>query len=664
MGKKAAPSSLAFKAGAAKRLQAKPNMFDLKVNKTKFQVLNKNVVGSKGNPTRSKAKSLQVRQKTLLPELGRRGRTGEFVDRRFGEKTPGLSSEEKMLERFSRERLKTNKKKSVFNLNDEDYSHTMTLTHRGRNINDLDAFDSEPEGSDYDSDGGLDSHIVGSGHFGGPGIDNEKRTKAEIMQEVISKSKMHKYERQRVKDANTVLCDDLDADFHSLLDVLEPRDSFRERTLPKDDDYTEAVRTMAFEKRSRPSDRTKTEEEISQAKKDRHTKESESLRKRMHGDLNVTDSEDEEEHAGSDADKSIRRVMDQAGQLLDTIIQDTNLALVTEAYIKLVDLCKTNSVIPVARVFRERLSLITESMNAQIENFAAPKMPSKDSLILFHVIGRIFSTSDYHHIVVTPAQLLMSAYLGHGRMTRPFHLLSALFIMQTMLNYQKVSKRLVPELFGLLGPLLTLCFGLKRSGWSQYSEDRYMSRSVHDLLGQELTSVPSARAISFEDLNNAEDGQLSKEMVTSFLLHILTEAVEIYKDNVAAPELFIPLLQTLKCCPTTAAVAQPLLEVIKSKQEARKPLQLQKSKPIAIPQLIPDLDDGPSREEREQNMLKRQYKRELKGAKKELKKDSAFLAQQKLQMRLEADRKYQDRQRQILGSISNETSHDAKRRRK
>jgi nucleolar protein 14 len=303
-------------------------------------------------------------------------------------------------------------------------------------------------------------------------------------------------------------------------------------------------------------------------------------------------------------------------------------------------------------------------MNAQIENASAPKMPNRDSLILFHMIGRIFSTSDYHHIVVTPTQLLMSAYLGHGRMTKPCHLLSALFMMQTMLNYQKISKRIVPELFGLLGPLLTMCFGLKHSGWSQYSEDRYISRSVHDLLGQELTSVPSARAISFEDLTSTEDEPITKEMIASFLLHILKETVELYQDNVAAPELFISLLQMLESCPMASAVAQPLLETIGSNREARKPLQLQKSKPIAIPQLIPDLDDGPNREEREQNMLKRQYKRELKGAKKELKKDSAFLAQQKLQMRLEADRKYQDRQRQILGSISNETSHDAKRRRK
>ena len=76
------------------------------------------------------------RKKTLLKEYEQKGRTGGIIDRRFGENDPTMSLEERMLERFTKERQRSSRG-NAFNLeNDED-----DLTHYGQSLSKLDDFD-------------------------------------------------------------------------------------------------------------------------------------------------------------------------------------------------------------------------------------------------------------------------------------------------------------------------------------------------------------------------------------------------------------------------------------------------------------------------------------------------------------------------------------------
>src|ERR1700761_7468482 len=59
------------------------------------------------------------RKKTLLKEWEEKGRAGGIIDRRFGENDPSMGLEERMLERFTRERQRASKGVS-FNLEDDD----------------------------------------------------------------------------------------------------------------------------------------------------------------------------------------------------------------------------------------------------------------------------------------------------------------------------------------------------------------------------------------------------------------------------------------------------------------------------------------------------------------------------------------------------------------
>ena len=70
-----------------------------------------------------------------MKEYEEKDRAGGIIDRRFGENDPTMTLEERMLERFTRERQRASKG-AFFNLDDDD-----DLTHYGQNLSKLDDFD-------------------------------------------------------------------------------------------------------------------------------------------------------------------------------------------------------------------------------------------------------------------------------------------------------------------------------------------------------------------------------------------------------------------------------------------------------------------------------------------------------------------------------------------
>lgn len=249
------------------------------------------------------------------------------MDRRFGENDPTMTPEERMLERFTKEKQKRVRGGDIFNLDDD-----SELTHFGQSLGGLlDDFDAEndltlPEDDDEPSRKrplAAEDSDVGSDEEGRPA---RKKSKAEVMKEVITKSKLHKYERQKAKEDDEEEREKLDAqmgDIWALLGSRQPSttggpgtgansepvpgrdeagvekpqvdESINPERLAKmndtEYDYDAAVREMIFDKRSKPSERTKTEEEKVQEESERLRKLEEARQKRMRGE---EESEDEE----------------------------------------------------------------------------------------------------------------------------------------------------------------------------------------------------------------------------------------------------------------------------------------------------------------------------------------------------------------------------------
>lgn len=105
-----------------------------------------------------------------MKEYEERDRVGGIVDRRFGENDPTMAPEERMLERFTRERQRTSKG-AAYNLEDED-----ELTHYGQSLSKLDDFDNVGLGLDDEEEedvGQIDRKTVQKSHFGGFDDDEE-----------------------------------------------------------------------------------------------------------------------------------------------------------------------------------------------------------------------------------------------------------------------------------------------------------------------------------------------------------------------------------------------------------------------------------------------------------------------------------------------------------
>ena len=89
-----------------------------------------------------------------MKEYEEKDRAGGIIDRRFGENDPTMSIEERMLERFTKERQRASKG-AAFNLEDEE-----ELTHYGQSLSKMDDFDNVGLGSDSDEEKGLGMYRV------------------------------------------------------------------------------------------------------------------------------------------------------------------------------------------------------------------------------------------------------------------------------------------------------------------------------------------------------------------------------------------------------------------------------------------------------------------------------------------------------------------------
>lgn len=268
------------------------------------------------------------------------------MDRRFGENDPSMTPEERAAERFARESQRKMRKDNLFNL-EEDDEEELELTHGGQSLSFGDVINLN--GDDFaenDISGGESSDDEESSRKreravaiedevddmdGMASEDDEdpeeteplrKKTKAEVMKEVIAKSKLYKYERQKAKEDDDDLRAELDKGLPEIFDLMhgvkpppkEPEPPREDATIMNPDraallsgkdraeadvEYDKRLKQMAFDKRSAPTDRTKTEEEKAQEEAERLKRlELERLR-RMRGD------EDSESEAGRNEDEQV-----------------------------------------------------------------------------------------------------------------------------------------------------------------------------------------------------------------------------------------------------------------------------------------------------------------------------------------------------------------------
>ncbi|KAK9750617.1 hypothetical protein RND81_02G208500 [Saponaria officinalis] len=325
----ARPNSISMKLKSQKSTVDKPNPFETIWSRRKFDIVGKKRKGEERRIGQARSLAIEKRKKTLLKEYNQSGKASVFVDKRIGELDEGLPEFDKAILRSQRERQKK-LKTSKYNLSDGEEDEL------GINDGLWDDFNEEFErGSDDDNmeqaDDGYGSgslnrfknlHAQKSADGDSPGQEeNRHRSKKEIMEEVIQKSKFFRAQKAKEKEENEQLLGKLDKDFESLVQsqafssltqpnkmnalkaLVNPTFSKELKnevtsvsTIPKDgpDHYDKLVNEMMMEIRARPSDRTKTPEEIAEEEKERLEHLEQERQNRMNANDDASDDEQED----------------------------------------------------------------------------------------------------------------------------------------------------------------------------------------------------------------------------------------------------------------------------------------------------------------------------------------------------------------------------------
>lgn len=300
------------------------SLFESRWTKRKFDVIGKKRKGEGRRVGLSRSAAIEKRKKTILQEFKSRGKANVFLDHRFGEDDECLAEEDKAILRFQRERQVQWQKRSKFTLPDEEDEETV-LTHGGKALSNLDDFE---DGLFEEDDKELDEELVREFHFGGEsanghvhGDQNEKKPKSkkEIMEEIIAKSKFYKAQKAKEREEDAELKDRLDQEFaalaqsQALISLVRPKkvnalkamagknsflkgtpDVAGEASHEKPDEFDKLVKEMGMEMRAHASDRLKTDEEIAEEEKARLEELEEKRKKRMLGEVGSEDSDLEE----------------------------------------------------------------------------------------------------------------------------------------------------------------------------------------------------------------------------------------------------------------------------------------------------------------------------------------------------------------------------------
>ncbi|KAM7252462.1 hypothetical protein ACFE04_024345 [Oxalis oulophora] len=306
------PDTVAMKQKANSTTPKPNNPFETIWSRRKFDILGKKRKGEERRLSLSRSLAIDKRNKTLLKEYKENSKASVFVDNRIGEGDHSLGEYDKAILRT--QKLKLNKK-SKYNLSDGE-DEQLEITGLGLR----DDFDEDimPDDDDETDERGknfyelkdLNSSEVLDGEKM-EGEENRYKTKKQVMEEVILKSKFFKAQKAKEKEENELLKDEINDMLSALvakgnIDDLNGRSKKDDppvtkkmamSTLEQPDSYDKIVSGMALESRARPSDRTRTPEEVAQEERERLKELEEERQKRMLASEDSSEEDNDEDPA-------------------------------------------------------------------------------------------------------------------------------------------------------------------------------------------------------------------------------------------------------------------------------------------------------------------------------------------------------------------------------
>ncbi|KAF0031558.1 hypothetical protein F2P81_016113 [Scophthalmus maximus] len=301
--------------------------------------------------------------------------------------------------------------------------------------------------------------------------------------------------------------------------------------------------------------------------------------------------------------------------------------------------------------------------------------PALDMLIYLKVTALLFPTSDFRHPATTPALLYISQALTKCPVRSLKDITTGLVLCCLAVEYVSFSKRFLPELINFLAGTLHLAVQDKTSlGYAVVPPFRTSGRNGDLLVLSDAESCKNwskkelpLSATHHLELQTDLDRDQHRLMCLSTCLDLVKRCCLLYKDLTSFPQIFQPIRTLLSKYLQVQTLPEPLqelhstiLDVISAAPVTNTPLVFEKKKPIPLklltPKIVEVLDYGKKRgstkDEREKERLNHKYKKEFKGALREIRKDSRFLAREKLNEVMNRDSERKRKVKELFGSLA------------
>ena len=332
----------------------------------------------------------------------------------------------------------------------------------------------------------------------------------------------------------------------------------------------------------------------------------------------------------------------------------------------------------VGRAFRSHLKAIHETR---------PAAPTPGDLVIFTAIGSIFPTSDHFHQVVTPTMLCMTRYLGQKIPSTLPDLAMGTYISSLCLNYQKLSKRYVPEVVNYtLNAIYALISCRSKHSVEAFPRHDFPAslqmRVMDDPLEYEKSYITFWDTSSLIETDLSNNGEALKHVLLSTHIRLTEIMADLWAEKSAFCEILGPIEAALSSLSTTDVAgilssqlqtqarrtSQKIRKLLDQSLQARQPLRLHSHRPLAIKSAIPKFEESynpdkhydPDRDRAELSKLKAEHKKERKGALRELRKDANFMARESLKEKKERDSAYEKKYKRLVAEIQGEEGREAK----
>uniref|UniRef100_A0A1B6DFN0 Nucleolar protein 14 n=1 Tax=Clastoptera arizonana TaxID=38151 RepID=A0A1B6DFN0_9HEMI len=296
---------------------------------------------------------------------------------------------------------------------------------------------------------------------------------------------------------------------------------------------------------------------------------------------------------------------------------------------------------------------ISEVLKEKQADFKAHphKYPTPDTLVFLQLVALLFPTSDARHQVTTSAMVFLCQILFQCKVISPCDVARGLLITTIISQYISLSKRFCGEAISYLQGCLSMAVPNDVE-----MKSKYPFKPNHRILVLNKSCVILNDS---DDLRMKSSDLLCKVCDDNFRLRaintsvqLLTQFVQLYESLSAAPIIFKPCLSIIQQLPIKQYPVsirhniqhlENLLTTLTSKK--LQYVVLAKKKPKTLKLYEPDIQkvyDGKKyrdlpEDKLEHEKLVHKYKREMKGALREVRRDKSFLAKIKFHNQKKSD---------------------------